>query len=146
MDFNVSPKMYTFIAPVILSCVFLLSAQAQNTPEGSVLNRFLALKDPSSPQALADIYHSMMEIDRSIAEDPSYDISVIGKWRDKVDQILKAQKMQPLLAAARLDQKEAVDFDMLARSIWFAKDFRFTSEDRQLLRLLKASTLAQTKD
>lgn len=111
-----------------------------------MLERFLELKNPSDQQDFSDIYHSMLEIQQNIEADPTYDVSVIVKWLDKVEEILEAENMRSFLSAAKLADVKVIDFDMLARSIWFPDDFRFTAKNRKLLKLLKDTTLAQDKD
>ena len=129
----------------ILTCILCFQVSAEDVRSTEALKRFLAIKDPSSQRVLSDIYHSMLEIDQNIESDPNYDISVIVKWRDKVEEILKTDKMKPFLLEAQLNKTDAQDYDMLARSLWFPDDFLFTQEDRKLLALLKATAAKPDK-
>jgi hypothetical protein len=131
-----------------ITLIFLLGfpVLASEVDTVSALKRFLAIKTPATQQDLNDIYFSMMEIDRNIETNPNYDTSTIVKWLDQVELILKTREMKPFLSDAHLDKADLSNFDMLARSIWFPEDFRFSPRDEKLLHLLKSAATTQTKD
>jgi hypothetical protein len=138
--------MRAFIKAITLIFVLGFPVRANEVDTVSALKRFLAIKTPSTQQDLNDIYFSMMEIDHNIETNPNYDTSIIVKWLDQVELILKTREMKPFLSTAHLDKADLSNFDMLARNIWFPDDFRFTSRDEKLLRLLKSAATNQTKD
>jgi hypothetical protein len=138
--------MRAFIKAITLIFVLGSHVLSNEVDTVSALKRFLAIKTPSTLQDLNDIYLSMIEIDHNIETIPNYDTSIIVKWLDQVELILKTPEMKQFLSTAHLDKVDLSDFDMLARSIWFPEDFRFTTRDEKLLRLLKTIATTQTND
>lgn len=101
------------------------------------LKELLLSEGPYSKRDWCNIYLSILEVENEIREDPDFQITFIDRWRQKVDEIQMSNVNNHFGLDPTLTTLGGIDFDVLARGIWFPSHFGHRADDQKYLELIE---------